>query len=338
MIRFVSTFLALVLPIPVFSGPAGGLRPDVIADLAPHPASSKSYNEFWTYQIQFTNGTQLQLNFSRINFDGFKDPVCGSDLAVMGFKGRNYFVAREYPLKNFVFDPVKARLSVHENIFFQGKPPAEHRLFFSTAKKNQTFLLDLNFTEMSAGAVWGDGIFNLRGGKAGLFFHIPKSKVRGRFAVNGDTLAVEGFAWLDHTYLTEFATKVMDVGYRYVLSAGRVEGGYFIQNKDGVSGYGIREENEHLTLLHPSDLKSIDRSSWGGYSMPKALGFSFTDASPTQISRKEDRQCISAFHELNWFEKKGAKFFLGGEIVGLRGLGQTQDSLPALLSFTLIRH
>jgi hypothetical protein len=157
-------------------------------------------------------------------------------------------------------------------------------------------------------------------------------------AVNKDTVEVEGFAWLDHTYLTEFATKVMDVGYRYVLSAGRVEGGYFIQNKDGVSGYGIREENGRLSLLRPTDLKSIDRQPWGGHAMPKSLGFTFEGGSNTQITRKEDRQCISAFQELNWIEKKGAKFLLGGEIVGLRGLGQTNDSLPALLSFTLVKH
>src|SRR5437762_13089738 len=87
------------------------LRRDNATDIAPHPKSSRTYNEFWTYQFWLNEGIQAQVDLSRANFGSFKDPACGADLSLIGFKGRNYFVAREYKARNFAFDVERQRLS-----------------------------------------------------------------------------------------------------------------------------------------------------------------------------------------------------------------------------------
>ena len=133
--------------------PSGGLRSDALADFAPHPASGKTYNELWTYQFWLNGGVQVQLNLSRANFGSFKDPVCGADLAVTNFRGRNIFVAREYPMKRFSWTPATARLEVHPNIHVEGLPPRAHKLFFSTVKDGKEYFLELTFENMTPGVV-----------------------------------------------------------------------------------------------------------------------------------------------------------------------------------------
>lgn len=343
------TRLALLLPlftIPVWSisGPSGMLRPDSLGDLAPHPQSSRNYNEFWTYQFRLNDSIQIQVNLSRASFGSFKDPVCGGDFALMGFKGRDYFVAREYKSRNFNFDPFKTRLSVHEQIFFEGRPPQAHRLFFSTVKKGTAYFLDLSFEEMAQGLVWGDGVFHLQDGqRMGLFFHIPKARVHGRIAIDGDTVNVNGSGWMDHTYQTDFATKLIDAGYRFVAlpkslqTKSSVEGGFFFQYGSSAFGYGLREEKDHWTLLCPREIKTVERGPCAGINVARKLEITYEGPSPTRFQREKDRQVNSALQELSRMERFGARFFLGGEIYGCRGTGLINDSLSAIYSFTVIK-
>src|SRR5215217_3932737 len=252
--------------------PSGSLRADTPADYAPHASNGKTFNEFWTYQFLLNGGIQVQLNLSRANFGSFKDPVCGADLAVMNLLGRSSFVAREYPIKRFSWTPGSARLQVHDDIWSEGQPPRAHRIFFSTEKGGKSYLVDLTFENMMPGAVWGDGVFDLPDNqKMALYFHIPRSRVKGRIAVGKDTINVRGFGWMDHTWQTQFAPKLIDAGYRYVVTSGRVEGGYFFQKGDKVFGYGIREEKGRLTLLQPTALTAASRAAWGGTQVPKRL-------------------------------------------------------------------
>src|SRR5690606_9981419 len=129
---------------------------------------------FWTWQFLLEGGAQIQLNFSRVHFGTLKDPVCGADLAVMNFRGRNHFVAREYPLSNFSWEPAAERLGVHANIWAEGLPPRSHHVRFATKKGGKSYYLDLTFDKMMPGAVWGDGVFRLGGGESvSLFVHVP---------------------------------------------------------------------------------------------------------------------------------------------------------------------
>ncbi len=315
--------------------PTGGLRRDNIADLAPHPQPSGNYNEFWTYQFGLNNGVQVQLNLSRADFGRFKDPVCGSDLSVMGFRGKNYFVAREYPLKNFSFDSAHARLAVHTRIFTEGAPPLAHHVFFSTRKDGVSYLLDLTFSDMTPGVVWGDGVFHLRDHQqVGLYFHIPGARVRGKLAINGDTTDVRGFGWMDHSYQTDFATRLIDHGYRYVTCTAPWQGGYFFQNGQGVFGYGVRNQGGRLTLLSPQSIQTPDAA---GAAFPSTLVLAFADGSHAKFQVLQDRLRTSAFQELNWLQRKAAALFLGGELISDRGTGRF-DGDTALYSFIAVRH
>jgi len=323
--------------------PVGDLRPDNAHDIAPHAQTGKNYNEIWTYQLWLNNGVQAQINLSRAFFGSFKDPVCGTDFALMGFRNQNYFVAREYPSKNFVFDSARTRLSVHEKIFFEGLPPQKHRLFFSTVKKDVSYFVDLTFSDMIPGAVWGDGIFHLNDNQSvGLFFHIPKSRVHGRIALNGDTLNVDGFGWMDHTWQTGFATKLINTGYRYDIipktagANGRIEDGYFFDDGSSVFGYGLREDGGHWTLLRPKGIKTLDQGSLMNLDLPKRLEIVFDKTASTRLQRREDRQQTSALQELSKMERFAARMFLGGQIYGLRGTAWVDDSLPAIYSITRI--
>jgi hypothetical protein len=318
--------------------PQGELRRDNVADYAPEPLPSRAHNEFWTYQLRLNETIQVQLNLSRVYFGKFKDPVCGADLAIMNFSGRNYFVAREYPLRNFVWDPVSSRLAVHDDIFAEGLPPRAHRVTFSTRKGGHDYFLDLTFDNMTPGVVWGSGVFRFGDGEqAALYLHIPKSRVRGRFGVDGDTIAVRGFGWMDHTRQTQFGTAFMDAGYRYAVTSGRAEGGFFFQNGSAVFGYGVREENGVMTLLKPSKITVSEKTSWGGLAVPKRLEIGLLGRDPVMLLRTEDRQRTSVLSELSSLERFGAKMYLGGEILGYRGVAKIDDNLSAIYAFTMVK-
>ncbi len=318
--------------------PEGGLRRDTPADYAPDPKPGKTHNEFWTWQFLFENGAQAQLNFSRVHFGSLKDPVCGADLAVMNFRG-NHFVAREYPLSNFAWEPDDELLRVHANIRAEGLPPRAHRVRFATRKGGKSYFLDLTFERMMPGAVWGDGTFRLGGGESvSLFVHVPRARVRGRLGIDGDTVEVRGFGWMDHTRQTQFGTRFMDAGYRYVVTQGRAEGGYFFQDGGKVFGYGVREEGGgRLALLKPLALAARDRATWGGLSVPRTLELSLEDRPPVALRRTEDRQRTALLQELGTFERFGARVYLGGELFGYRGLATVGDSVPAVYSFTMVK-
>jgi hypothetical protein len=336
----VATALALASAVLAYAveSPRASLRPVTVEDLAPEPNPGKSHNEFWTYQFWLNDGIQVQFNLSRVNFGSLKDPVCGADLAVAGFRDRNHFVAREYPVRNFAWDPAEARLAVHKNIFMEGFPPQVHRVSFSTRKDGRDYFLDLIFDQMTPGVAWGDGIFRLGGGEeTALFFHIPKARVRGRLGIGGDTIAVRGFGWMDHTRQTQFATRILDAGYRYVVTSGRAEGGYFFQQGGTVFGYGIREENGEMVLLKPAKIAVVERASWGGTSVPRVLEFALDGRDPILLRRTEDRQRISVLHELSSLQRFGARMYLGGEVLGYRGVAKVDDSLPAMFSFTVVK-
>lgn len=320
------------------SGPEGGLRRDAPADYGPAPRPGKTHNEFWTWQFLFEGGAQVQLNFSRVHFGTLKDPVCGADLSVMNFRG-DHFVAREYPLSNFVWEPETGLLRVHANIRAEGIPPRAHRVHFATRKGGKAYFLDLTFDRMLPGVVWGDGTFRLGGGESvSLFLHVPRARVRGRLGIDGDTVEVSGFGWMDHTRQTQFGTRFMDAGYRYVIASGRVEGGYFFQDGKSVFGYGVREGADgKLFLLRPSTLAAKERAGWGGLSVPRALEVTFEDGEPLVLRRVEDRQRTAFLQELGTFERFGARMYLGGELFGYRGLAVTGDSLPAVFSFTMVK-
>jgi hypothetical protein len=334
--------LSMVLPADAAENikpPVGELRSAVPADLKPHSSSSKTYNEFWTYHFFLEGNIQAVLNFSRVNLGSFKSPVCGADLTLMGVKGKNYTVAREYEKKNFVFTDSNQQLRVHEKIWFEGKLPESHRVRFATTKKSVDYFLDLTFTDILPGKVWGDGMFRFGSSDAvGIFIHIPSANVSGRLAINGDTLQVKGTAYMDHTFQTDLAPSLVGAGFRYVTQGGGpLEVGYFM---DPVSkfhrqpiGYGLRQTEGGLTLLKASTMKVAANSKAMGVRIPSVLEIHFQDGGKTVLNRSQDRLQQSTLHEFSGFTKMAIKNFMGGEILTFKGLGKLNDAQPMAYNF-----
>lgn len=319
--------------------PTGEMRPDKTEDLAPHPSKSRSYNEFWTFVFQFDQGVELYLNFTRANL-GPKDPVCGADVVLTGFQGKNYGVAREYPVKNFKFDPVKRGLAVHEFIHFNGVGSDTLKAFFKTQKRGVNWFIDLAITESDPGAVWGDGLFSLGDDKVGLYLHVPKAKAMGRIAINGDTLAVKGTAYMDHTFQTAFAPKLVRKGLRVVQHEGETEVGQYFETlgefKHRVIGYGLRGQGETRQLLKPESMQILTTSRAMKMNVPSKVQMNFAQASASEFIRTGDKVQGSTLEEFSSLVRYTLKKLMGGEVFTFRGVGQVAGRPGAAYSLFVV--
>lgn len=341
---FTTALLSLTAPlIPVCAGerltpPAGELRDAVLADLKPHASSSKTYNEFWTYHFFLDGNLQAVLNFTRVNLGSFKSPVCGSDLTLMGFKGRNYSVAREYEKKNFVFEESAHRLRVHEKIFFEGKLPETHRVRFETVKKGVSYLVDLTFSDIIPGKIWGDGLFKFGSSEAvGIYIHIPSARVEGIVSVNADTLKVRGRAYMDHTFQTDLAPALVGAGFRYVTQAAPLEVGYVLSPasrfEGAPAGYGLRYSGGQATLLKPAALKVLSHARALKSNVPTTLEISFQDGTSATLLREKDILQQSTLHEFSGFTRKMIRSFMGGEVLTFKGMGMLNGTRPMAYNY-----
>lgn len=320
--------------------PTGELRNSTLADLKPHPSGSNTYNELWTYHLFLDGNIQAYLNFSRVNLGAFKSPVCGADLTVLGLKGRNWSVAREYEKSNFQFIDSSSRLEVHKNIWFEGKLPDRHRLYFSSRKKEVDYLVDLEFSETVPGKVWGDGMFKVGSQTVGIFMHIPRAKVKGRIAINKDTLQVTGMAYMDHTFQTDLAPALVGAGYRFIAQDGSLEVGYFLDplSRYGRTpiGYGLRFREGAAALLKPTSMAVHSAGRAMGVKVATRLEITFQDGTKAVLDRKQDRFQQSYLHEFSGLTKMAIKRYMGGEVLGFKGMGTLNATQPMAYNYFVV--
>ncbi len=299
-----------------------------IRDLAPHPSKSKTYNELWTFVFQFDQGPSLFLNFTRANL-GPKDPVCGTDVVLTGLLGKNHAVAREYPLENFVFDPERKALSVHELIHFDGIGTDTAHVDFETTKRGHHWKIHLKLTESQPGAVWGEGEFKLGDDRVGMFIHVPKAKVKGMIAVDSDSLAVSGTAYMDHTFQTTFVPKLVCRGLRLVQHRGEQEVGQFFESTRDFGhqalGYGLRGEGQSLTLLMPDSLRVLSTKRALKMKVPNRIRLVMHGEPGDKaliFERDKDKAQGSTLEEFSGLVRFGLKKLMGGEVYTFRGQGK----------------
>ncbi len=320
------------------TSPSGSLRNTQYSDLKDHPSKSKTYNEFWTYQFLLNNNMTVHFNYSRANLGRIKDPVCGTDLSIINFKKKTYTLAREYPKSNFQFTDSEERLNIHKNIWFSGKLPESHRVFLHTTKKGIEYLVDLSFTDIQVGKTWGDGIFKLGSEKIGIYVHIPRAKVKGFIAINGDSLAVEGTAYMDHTFQTKMGTKLVKNGYRYMSTTGPIELGYILQPQKKYSqkpvGFGLQEVEGKLQLLTPTAIKINKQAKAKKLKVATDLSLVYKE-STVNLKRSRDNQQLSILNEFSGMTKWAVKRFMGGEVIYFRGQGMLNEKKMAYNFFGL---
>jgi hypothetical protein len=295
--------------------PTGVLRPMQVQDLLLVKRTPRWYNEVWSWQFLFDNGTQATLNYTWARL-GFKDPVCGADLAYAGFEGRNYSVGREYPQDRFKQSASPFRIQIHPEMSAQGLPPESHHVHFETTK-NQGFYLDMEFSRMVPGVVWGNGIWKVGDDNLTIVLAIPSARVKGRIAVGKDTLQVEGWAVMEHVSQTALLADIFNSSIR-AFAAGP-EPSYlnlFRENDGGDwTGFGVEWSPSGPHLVAPGRVFVQD----GGNLPPLAFSITSPDGRRLAFRRSTVAQSGSLLDGMEGMTRWVIKQFVGN-VVLQRGL------------------
>ncbi|MBP3192379.1 hypothetical protein [Natronogracilivirga saccharolytica] len=323
--------------------PEGELRKTDWSDMLPHTKSGSYYNEFWTYHVFLEDDLHLHITFSLANFGSMKSAVSGGRLFVSNFDGENYNVAREFDLDYFFIDDEQHKIRLHtgRDIYFEGKLPERHRVYFKTEKDGVSYLIDLDFDDIHPGYTWGDGIFRIGDDDMGMFIHIPRASVSGTVTINDKSKTVQGTAYMDHTYQTDLSSKMVDKGFRHISHVGNgFDVGYYMipkkRSQAGVVGLALRNSASSVHLEKPKSLKIESTSRLGGNSVPKSFKIEYESGNTHIFERTEHFQHVSFLEELSGIRKRLVRRFLGGEIIEYVGKGRIDGEMPVNYNIQMV--
>lgn len=293
------------------------------SDVAPKDWKSKYYNEFWTYKFYLNNNININLNYSRMNFGSVKDPVCGADLLISGLDNETYSMAREYPVKNFIYNATTNKLNIHPTIYFEGGLPNSHKVHFESTKKGQTYIVDLKFSQIASSQVIGDGQFEIGDKKMGIMINIPYSKVKGTISINGKITEVEGTAVMDHVWSDDTSPTMAKRGYRYLrFFKGGYETAYIIETNedDGIVGYAINRKDGVTKIIQPKSITNVKaKSRYGVGDWRNGMSINYDDGSVVNVNYKTFYQKFAVLGQFSGVTKWAVKKFMGGNVVNYRG-------------------
>lgn len=287
----------------------------------PHRATTKDYNETWSYQFVFDNGTRAFVNYSILNVPGSGRKI-GCDLGFWNFNGKTYTVGRQYPPERLVASKEKASIDIKGEYAMEKKPGKDHRVFFS-ADKGGKFLLDVTFESAVQGIVPTGGVWNVGKEKFAQYIHIPYGRVTGKIAHDSDTLTVKGYAYMDQTWQTEAATDLairsinFSTNSRENMYAGRIS----ITEDGKYMGYAIYNTPEGAKIAMPAQIKDGE-DNYNGKKFPKnAITVDFQNNVPSlKFAVHKPFQKASLLDKVDgWLAKKAMKIAAGGEILFYRG-------------------
>lgn len=328
MVKNISTCLfAILVSIGIalaadVSAPKGEIRNTTVSDFMPHPNSAKEFNEAWSYQFVFDNGTRAFVSYSTLYVPGSGKKVA-CEMSYYHFNGKNYTIGRQYPPERLVADKAKATLDIKGEYKMENKPGKGHRVYF-TADKEGKFFLDLTFDSAEPGKVQGDGVWTVGSQKFAQYIHIPYGRVSGRIGYNDDTLSVKGYAYMDQTWQTAQATDIasrvinFSTNARNPLYAGRM-----VITTDGkYAGYVLYNSGEGYKVAIPKNVEDGDKS-YNGKSFPKGdLNITWNDESIPSLKFNVSKpfQKASFLDKIDsWVARQAIKVATGGEILFYRG-------------------
>jgi hypothetical protein len=289
------------------SFPSGDLRNTGAADLLLNKRKPRYYNEIWSWQIALDDGSQVSLNFTYARL-GFKDPVCGADIAVANFKGRNYAVGREYPEDRLQQAGNPLRVQIHPDIWFQGLPPAGMHLHFATTK-NEGYYLDLAFSDIKQGVAWGNGVFGMKEGDLGITVPIPMARVSGKLAIGGDTVQVQGWAVMEHMRQTALLGDLVDETFRgFRTGPDPVYMNVFKEKDRGWTGFVVEWKDGRPVLHSPA---AVSVGSGGGVNPPVRVDFASVQGGHFSMERKSFLQGNSILDGMEGVTRTVVKMFVG---------------------------
>ena len=237
------------------AAPTGADRALTVTDFMPHKAITKEFNETWSYQFVFDNGTRAFVNYSVLHVPGSGRKI-GCDLSFWNFKGKSYAVGRQYPPERLVATKEKATIDIKGEYMLQNKPGKGHRVLYS-ADKGGKFLLDVTFESAVAGMVPGNGIWTFGKEKFAQYIHIPYGRVTGKIAYNEDTLTVKGYAYMDQTWQTAQATDIaartinFSTNDKSPMHAGRIT----LTTDGQLMGYALYNGPQGMKVAIPTKVK-----------------------------------------------------------------------------------
>lgn len=302
--------------------PQGASRDLTVDDFMPHANDAKKFNETWSYQFIFDNGTRAFVNYSTLYIPGSGNKVA-CDLSFWNFKSKTYTIGRQYPPERLKADKASATIDIKGEYKMENKPGKGHRVYF-TADKDGKFLLDVTFESAEKGKVPGNGVWKIGNDKFGQYVHIPYGRVAGKIAYNDDTVAVKGYAYMDQVWQTQQATDMasrtanFSTNAKSPLFAGRVS----ISKEGSPFGYALYKDAEGTKVALPKSVKDGE-SNYRGESFPKeGLSLEWQDASvpALKFSTAKTLQKASILDKVEgWFAKKAFKIAAGGEVLFYRG-------------------
>lgn len=318
--------------------PEGGLRTTTVDDVRPNLDVK---HENWSYRFILDGGLQLYIDLRRADLGTFKGKVLGADLSLVGFKGKDYAVSREYPPENLTFDEINQRLSVHPKIWFEGRLPATHKIHYATRKRGVSYYVDLTFFDIVPGCAWGDGLFHFGDDEVmGMTLPIPKARVRGTVAVNGDTLNVTGTGYMDHVFQSDRLSHLIDAGFRVISHDRGWEVGLFLQPTDrydgSVVGYGAFDMGSGRALYRPTDMTIAEMGEVGGEDVPARIVLVDAEGRQRVLERDTNLQKLSMLREVGGIKKFIARKIAGGDVIMFRGVGTIDHTRPMVYDFFVI--
>lgn len=316
MVKFIRTLLCAATLCASFASAT------TVDDFMPHQNTTKEFNETWSYQFVFDNGTRAFINYSTLYIPGTGKKI-GCDLSFWNFKGKTYTVGRQYPPERLVANKAKATLDIKGEYVMENKPGKGHRVMYS-ADKGGKFLLDVTFENAENGISASNHIWKVGNEKYAQYVHIPYGRVSGKIAYNEDTLTVKGYAYMDQTWQTQQATDMavrtinFSASTRSPMYAGRLS-----IAKDGkVMGYAIYNGPEGNKVITPKSIKDDDKD-YNGKNFPKGtLNIEWNEAGIPALtfSVAKTLQKASILDKVEgWFAKKAFKIAAGGEVLFYRG-------------------
>jgi len=346
-IIFTTVLLILSVAVTVFAQeivfPQGEERELTAEDFFRYTQNDIKYNEIWRYNFVFDNGTKVFLSYSIMSVP-FLGTNCGINTSFYNFRGKNYQVGREYPENRFdeckdAPGAIHIRTGSENNVFFMtGLPGDGHHVVFKT-HKNEGFLLDLIFSDPLLGKVIGDGVFKLGQQKNGLYVHIPEGHVKGVIGIGEDIMEVEGFGYMEHLRQTKQAMDLAACSVQLYGKDAPFAGNIFVgPEKYAFSPYGYTIDKKTRKVLLPKEIKA------GGNKISNKLrtlnGVEIiwrNDPHTATIDNPLEHQRYSLLSTIKgWPARQAARFFMGGELISLRGVSRV-NSHPAHFNIFLIK-
>jgi hypothetical protein len=237
------TLLLIGFAFSAVNKPAGSVKSVDAVDFFRHPQTGKNYNESWDYVFILDNGAKAYVTYTWLNSSN----EIGTQFSIWNFLGKSANIGRIYPKERYREDKNANLISIKDEYKMEKLPGTGHRVLF-TANKDGKYFLDLKFTTTQPGQVPGNGIFEVNGQKYGLYVHIPYGRVEGRIGINGDTIAVKGYGYMDHSWTTEEATKLISRSFVFCSttlekSASKIAGRVNINPNGEVFGYATSIAN-----------------------------------------------------------------------------------------------